>query len=282
MSADNDNAIDNAGSVDAADAGAAATVAHAHGHAHGAAPTTYGVAPAARAAMPGSTWSSTLESKLGHRFDDRRLLARALTHRSRSAAHNERLEHLGDSVLGFIITDALYARFPDSAEGDLTRMRAQLVRREELAARARELELQPCLRLGGSVAGNVARNQGGDAGDAMLADAFEAVLGAVYLDGGLETVKRVIFDLFAAALAHISPHSPKDAKTRLQELLQKRGWPLPQYEVTDCAGKSHAPVFTVACTARGLAEPVTAIGDSRRAAEQRAAQGVLERLADDA
>lgn len=250
-----------------------------------------------RAPAPGPALSE-LEAALGHRFGDRRLLTRALTHRSRAAAHNERLEHLGDSVLGFVITDALYARFPDAAEGDLTNMRAQLVRREALAARARAVNLQRCMRLGDSVAGNI-ENTGGpgggtdptdttdpidtiDPGDAILADAVEAVVGAVYLDGGLAAVKRVILGWFAAPLARISPRGIKDAKTRLQEFLQQHGRPLPHYEVVERAGQAHAPVFTVTCAAHGLTAPATATGDSRRAAEQRAAAAALDRLLRDA
>lgn len=227
---------------------------------------------------------SELESALHYRFGEPRLLTRALTHRSRAAAHNERLEHLGDSVLGFVITDALYARFPDAAEGDLTNMRAQLVRREALAARARELNLRRCMRLGDSVAGNLENTGGGggDPGEAILADAVEAVVGAVYLDGGLAAVKRVILDLFASQLARISPRGIKDAKTRLQEFLQQRGLPLPEYEVVKRAGKAHAPVFTVACKARGMQAPATAIGDSRRMAEQLAAAAALHQLMHDA
>lgn len=235
-------------------------------------------APAARAS---AAWSK-LEAQLGHNFNDLGLLARALTHRSRSANHSERLEHLGDSVLGFVVTDALFARFPNASEGDLTRMRARLVGREELAMRARELNLQSKLRLGGSVAGNVARNEGGDAGDALLADAFEAVVGAVYLDAGLPVAQRIIIELLAESLARASPDDPKDAKTRLQEYLQKRGRPLPEYQVIERAGKPHAPVFTVACKVRGIDEPATAIGDSRRAAEQRAAAAALQQLQGDA
>jgi len=223
-----------------------------------------------------------LESRLRFEFNDARLLARALTHKSRSAQHNERLEHLGDAVLGFVITDALYARFPAATEGELTRMRAKLVGREELAARARALELRLCLKFGDSVAGNIARNEGGDPGDAILANGFEAVVGAVYVDRDLAAAKRVILEQLAEPLARISPAAPKDAKTRLQEYLQKRGRPLPEYSVVDCAGKSHAPVFTVACHACGLDAPVTAIGDSRRAAEQRAADAALQALAGDA
>jgi len=239
---------------------------------------------AARPAPPGDAPGplSGLEARLGHAFGHRGHLSRALTHKSRGADNNERLEHLGDSVIGFVVTDALFARFPSASEGDLTRMRARLVGREELAARARELNLQSKLRLGHSVAGNVARNEGGDAGDALLADAFEAVVGAVYLDAGLEVARRVVIERLADSLARVSPGEPKDAKTQLQEYLQKRGRPLPAYQVIERAGKPHAPVFTVECSARGLVSPVTALGDTRRIAEQRAAAAALAQLQGDA
>lgn len=227
-------------------------------------------------AAEGRDAKRSFQSRLGYRFKDRRLLARALTHRSWGADHNERLEHLGDSILGFVITETLYARFPEASEGDLTRMRSHLVCREVLAARARHLAMQSCLRLGDSIAANA-----GDGHDAILADAFEAVVAAVYLDSDLPTVGRVLRAVFERPLERISPHNPKDAKTRLQERLQKRGLPLPDYQVVERAGKPHAPVFTVSCKVSGLAEAVTASGGSRRDAEQRAALGALSKLEGD-
>jgi len=220
--------------------------------------------------------AESFQARLGYRFKDRRLLARALTHRSWGADHNERLEHLGDSILGFVITETLYDKFPAASEGDLTRMRSHLVCREVLAARARHLAMQRCLRLGDSITANA-----GDGHDAILADTFEAVVAAVYLDSDLPTVRRVLGAVFERPLARISPHNPKDAKTRLQERLQKRGLPLPDYRVVERAGKPHAPVFTVSCKVSGLAEAVTASGGSRRDAEQRAALGALSKLKGD-
>lgn len=244
----------------------------------GAPPFPSGRGPAVNdCAPPAPDAKRSFQSRLGYRFKDRRLLARALTHRSWGAEHNERLEHLGDSLLGFVITETLYARFPAASEGGLTRMRSHLVCREALAARARDLAMQPCLRLGDSVAAG----GGHDANEALLADAFEAVVAAVYLDSDLPTVKRVLGAVFERPLARISPHNPKDAKTRLQERLQKRGLPLPDYQVVERAGKPHAPVFTVSCTVSGLAEAVTASGGSRRDAEQRAASGALSKLEGD-
>lgn len=237
-------------------------------------PSPSGSGPAVNdSAAQGGDAKGSFQSRLGYRFKDRRLLARALTHRSWGAEHNERLEHLGDSLLGFVITETLYARFPAASEGDLTRMRSHLVCREALAARARDLAMLPCLRLGDSI------TAGGH--DAILADAFESVVAAVYLDSDLPTVKRILLTVFERQLARISPHNPKDAKTRLQERLQKRGLPLPDYQVVGRAGKPHAPVFTVSCKVSGLAEAVTASGGSRRDAERRAALGALSKLEGD-
>ena len=196
-----------------------------------------------------------------------------MTHRSRGGDNNERLEYLGDSVLGFVMAEALFVRFPEVPEGDLTRMRSRLVRRETLAGRARCLAMRECLRFGGSILKNA-----GDDHDAILADALEAVIGAVYLDSDLPTVKAVLLKLFERQLAQISPHNPKDDKTRLQERQQKHGLPLPDYEVVAQAGARHALTFTVACTVSNLAEPVTATGGSRRNAEQSAARKVLSLL----
>ncbi len=221
---------------------------------------------------------ASLQSRLGYQFKDQGLLSRALTHRSRGRSNNERLEYLGDSILGFVMAEALYARFPAAPEGDLTRMRAHLVCGPALAERARSIKVERCLLLGGSV-----RKSGGGERDAILADAFEALVGAVYLDGGMATVKAVLLALFDDQLKQISPRDLlKDHKTRLQERLQKRGLPLPVYEVVGQSGKSHAPTFTVSCQTDGIEEPVIAAGDSRRNAEQSAACKALSLLEDNA
>lgn len=217
--------------------------------------------------------SASLQAMLGYRFDNQALLARALTHRSCGGSHNERLEYLGDSILGFVIAETLFTRFPAAAEGNLTRMRARLVRRETLAAQARRLNMQRCLLLGGG-----ALKSGENDRDAVLADAFEAVVGAIYLDGGLEPVRAVLLGLFEGQLAKVSQYSPKDDKTRLQEHLQKHGLPLPIYEVVKRTGKPHALTFTVACRVENLAAPVIAVGDNRRSAEQESARKTLAML----
>lgn len=211
---------------------------------------------------------------LGHRFRDPALLEQALTHRSHGARHNERLEFLGDSVLGLVVAEALYRRFPDTKEGRLSRMRAALVRRETLAAAARALDLGQRIQMG---PGEL--RSGGFARDSTLADALEAVIGALYLDGGLEPARSFIKRLLDQRLQALRADSPiKDPKTRLQEWLQKRGRPLPEYQVVAVTGPPHRQTFTVACTVAGGGAPREGRGGSRRQAEQAAAAAVLAEL----
>jgi ribonuclease-3 len=215
-----------------------------------------------------------LARRLGHGFGDAALLEAALTHRSAQSQHNERLEFLGDAVLGLVAADALWQRFPEATEGQLTRLRAQLVKRETLATLARGLDLGQCLRLG---PGEL--RSGGHARDSILADALEAVLGAVYLDGGLEAARSVILRLLADRLAVMTPESqPKDAKTRLQEQLQARHLALPAYAVVETRGEDHAQTFTVRCEVASLELSATADGPSRRRAEQAAAEAILRSM----
>lgn len=211
---------------------------------------------------------------LGHQFGDTRLLEQALTHRSAGRQHNERLEFLGDAVLSFVISGELFRRFPEADEGDLSRLRARLVRGESLAAVARELELGDSLHLG---SGEL--KSGGFRRESILADALEAILGAVYLDGGIEAAKRLILALFDSRLDNVSPiEELKDPKTRLQEFLQAQRQPLPVYEVIDIQGDAHEQTFHVTCRVEQLAQPVRGTGSSRRRAEQKAAAEVLKRL----
>ncbi len=218
-----------------------------------------------------------LERALGYRFSDAALLDRALTHRSAGGRHNERLEYLGDAALGFIVAEALYRSVPDADEGDLSRLRASLVNRPTLAAMARELGLPERLRLG---SGEL--KSGGYRRDSILADALEAVFGAVYLDGGFEAARRSIHAAYGTRLERLpGPESLKDAKTRLQEALQAAGRPLPSYEVQAVEGEAHRRRFTVACHVEGEEGTVTGSGRSRRAAEQAAASGMLEHLGRD-
>ncbi len=217
---------------------------------------------------------SRLEQRIGHRFARPELLERALTHRSAGPAHNERLEFLGDAVIGFLVAERLYGEQPEASEGKLTRLRARIVRRESLAAVARSIELGAALRLGGS-----ALKSGGRRLDSVLADAFEALVGALYLDAGLAVTRRVLEPLLDEPLRRaLAADGAKDAKTRLQEWLQARGEPLPRYRLVAASGSAHAPRFEVACLVERLAEPCPGEGSSLRRAEQRAARAALERL----
>lgn len=215
-----------------------------------------------------------LVKRLGYSFGDSRLLVRALTHRSRSSQNYERLEFLGDSILSFVIADTLYGRFPQTSEGDLTRLRASLVRRETLASLARELDIGNCLDLGGGEL-----KSGGYDRDSILADALEAIFGAIYMDGGIEAVRGVVLKLYQPVLDRIDPSDiQKDPKTRLQEFLQKRSLPTPAYEVLSVEGESHQQHFVVECRVNGLDDPVRGEGNSRRNAEQAAAARACEIL----
>lgn len=219
-----------------------------------------------------------LAQTLGHSFQRLELLEQGLTHRSVGAPNNERLEFLGDALIGFIIAEALWARFPEANEGALSRMRASLVKRESLAALARGLQLGEYLRLG---AGEL--RTGGHARDSILADALEAILGAVYLDAGFATAQAVVMDLFAERLDETSAtRSGKDPKTRLQEWLQSHKRPLPDYVVLAIGGDQHDQVFTVACvlTDAPVKTQTQGQGSSRRRAEQSAAETMLEQIED--
>ncbi|MEK6551307.1 MAG: ribonuclease III [Pseudomonadota bacterium] len=213
---------------------------------------------------------------LQYRFREPSLLACALTHRSRGSDNNERLEFLGDSVLNLVISSLLYDRFPELSEGDLTRLRASLVNKPSLAALARELALGQHLQLG---EGEL--RSGGFDRDSILADALEAVFGAIYLDGGLDEVRRVIASRYHDSLERLDPRAvPKDPKTRLQEYLQKRSLPTPEYVVTQVSGDGHNQRFVVECRIDALDDLVRGEGNSRRIAEQQAAALALERLHD--
>ncbi|WP_223846259.1 ribonuclease III [Wenzhouxiangella sp. AB-CW3] len=211
---------------------------------------------------------------IDYQFRDPGLLERALTHRSCGPGHYERLEFLGDSLLSLVISEQLYRRWPHAPEGDLSRLRSRLVRDVTLASLARELDLGPHLRLG---AGEL--RSGGFLRDSILADVFEALLGAIYLDGGFDAARQVICTLFEPRLQSLpDADSLKDPKTRLQELLQSRGYALPEYQVIEESGADHAKRFLVECRAQDLIAPVTAEAGSRRKAEQAAARIMHERL----
>jgi ribonuclease-3 len=215
-----------------------------------------------------------LEKKIGYQFSHGAVLELALTHRSANGHHNERLEFLGDSILSFVIADELYHRFPKSNEGDMSRMRATLVRGNTLAELAREFELGDYLKLG---PGEL--KSGGFRRDSILADAVEAIIGAIYLDSDIESIRRIILDWYQTRLDAIQPGvSQKDPKTRLQEYLQGRRKPLPVYTVTKIKGEAHNQEFTVSCEVAGIGMPVIGKGSRRRKAEQAAAELALEQL----
>jgi ribonuclease III len=209
-----------------------------------------------------------------HAFADQGLLRQALTHRSAGPRHNERLEFLGDALLNLIVADALYRRWPKADEGSLTRARAELVRESTLAELARGLDLGSQLLLGPGE-----MKSGGHRRDSILADAFEALVGAIYLDGGYAVCCDVVLPWFEAGLGELPPGKVgKDAKTRLQEWLQARQLALPEYELIEAIGEEHERSFRVRCTARDPALQTEGVGASRRAAEQQAAAGLIEQL----
>jgi ribonuclease-3 len=212
----------------------------------------------------------------GHAFADPGLLAQALTHRSAGSPHNERLEFLGDALLNLIVAEQLYARWPKADEGAMTRARAELVRESALAGVARGLDLGARLTLGPGE-----MKSGGHRRDSILADALEAVIAALYLDGGFDACRQAVLPWFEPLLAALPPlhQVGKDAKTRLQEWLQARQLPLPNYLLLAETGDDHDKTFLVGCS---LTEPplsTDGAGSSRRAAEQRAAEAILDRLA---
>lgn len=215
-----------------------------------------------------------LLKQINYQFKDEGLLKQALTHRSAAKKHNERLEFLGDAVLGLVIAQRVYEKFPDSPEGKLTRMRSNLVKGETLAKVARELSLGELIKLG---PGEL--KSGGHRRDSILADAVEAIIGAIYLDSGIDDATATIQLLFAERILKLDPKVQiKDNKTQLQEHLQSRQLELPDYQVTNISGKDHAQTFTVKCTVASLNQQQTGEGRSRRIAEQEAAKLVLEKI----
>ena len=218
----------------------------------------------------------TLQQSLDYEFNNAELLTLALTHRSAARHHNQRLEFLGDAALGLIMAEILYQRFPDSTEGELSQVRASLVNRSTLAAIARRLGLGDIIVLGLGE-----QKSGGQQRDSILCDALEALLGALYLDGGMQACTALIRRLFELQLAPGGEQQlkdSKDSKTRLQELMQAQALSLPLYEVQDIRGDEHQQEFYVSCRVPLLKKAVTGHGRSRREAEQHAAQQVLMNL----
>jgi ribonuclease-3 len=215
-----------------------------------------------------------LQQALGYTFSSSGLLTQALTHRSYGSLNNERLEFLGDSVLNCTVARALYDAFPDLPEGSLSRLRANLVRQETLADIAIELKLGESLRLG---EGEL--KSGGFRRPSILADALESLFGAVFLEAGFDAAQRVVRGLFDPLVAKIDPMaSGKDPKTQLQEVLQSRRMPLPEYRLVDTRGEAHDQSFTVECVLAKPAIITRGVGKSRRAAEQEAARQACEQL----
>jgi ribonuclease-3 len=211
----------------------------------------------------------------GHAFRDPDLLRRALRHRSAGPAHNERLEFLGDALVNLIVAQSLYEHWPRADEGALTRARASLVRESALAEVARRLGLGELLELGPGE-----MKSGGHRRDSILADTLEAVVGAIHLDAGFEACRAIVLPWFEPAIQALPTDVGKDAKTRLQEWLQARQLPRPEYTLIDTRGQDHARVFRVACETRDPARREEAEASSMRAAEQAAAERVLADLAE--
>lgn len=215
-----------------------------------------------------------LERRIGHRFKDPALLAQALTHRSFGTPNYERLEFLGDGVLGCVVSEVLYDRFPNLPEGKLHLLKVSLVRETALAEVARGIGLSEFLKLGAGEAGNLGAGR-----DSILADTLEAIYGAVFLDGGYAAVQQAVRMTFGERLAQVDPEkSAKDAKTHLQELLQGRRKELPEYRLVSTAGEAPRQVFEVECVAAGLGLRATGSGSSRRLAEQQAAANLLKQI----
>lgn len=211
--------------------------------------------------------------RFGVSFSDPALLDRALTHRSAGHANYERLEFLGDALINAVVSIELYARYPRAPEGDLTRLRASLIRESSLAELARRIDLSDFLRMGGGEL-----KSGGYRRESILADTLEALVAAVYLDGGWDRCQKLVRDLFADAFDAVDLSASKDAKTRLQEWLQGRGLPLPEYLLVDTIGKDHDKTFRVACRIADAQLMAEAEGRSRKSAEQAAATAVLARI----
>jgi ribonuclease-3 len=217
---------------------------------------------------------SALEDRLGHEFKDPRLLQRAVTHRSFSADHNERLEFLGDSVLNLSVAHWLFEKLNDQAEGDLSRVRANLVKQETLFQLAFDLQLSGVLRLGEGE-----MRSGGQNRPSILADTVEALIGAVYLDAGYSAAQALVLRLFKDVTVNPQMQAAsKDPKTELQEWLQGRKLQLPLYTVVATRGAAHKQMFEVACDIREMGLSQLGLGTSRRAGEQAAAAAMLETL----
>ncbi len=217
---------------------------------------------------------SVLSKKLGYVFADPGLLQRALTHRSYAPEHNERLEFLGDSILGCVIANYLFSHYQQLSEGELSRLRSNLVREETLATLALQLDLGSHLQLGEGE-----RKSGGFRRPSILADGVEALIGAIFLDGGFAAAERAVLNIYVPYLASVDVRTlGKDAKTLLQEYLQGKHIPLPNYSIVATLGEAHAQLFQVDCAIPSLKITARGEGTSRRNAEQQAALAVYQQL----
>lgn len=215
-----------------------------------------------------------LNARLDSSFSDLSHLKLALTHRSYGHHNNERLEFLGDSIVNFVIARELYQRFPEAREGQLSRLRAKMVKRQTLAELAREFALGDYL-----IMGSGELKSGGFDRDSILSDTFEAIIGAIYLDSDIERVSALISKWFDARLSELSlENSQKDSKTLLQEYLQAKSANLPEYHIVKIEGKSHDQIFHIECRSELLSAPVKGEGKNRRMAEQKAAEAALKSL----
>ncbi len=209
-----------------------------------------------------------LSKRLGCKFSNNEILEKALSHRSVRGINNERLEFLGDSIVNFIIAEALFSKFPDEREGQLSRLRSTLVRGDTLAELAKEFELGEFIRLGPGE-----MRSGGQLRPSILADTFEAVIAAVYIDAGMEVCREKVLDWYSERLDKVSvDECHKDPKTQLQEYVQARGLPLPNYDLVQTTGAQHQQTFHIKCTVDGLDYEAQGTGTSRRRAEQVAAE----------
>jgi len=215
-----------------------------------------------------------LQRNLGYSFKEPKYLQLALTHRSLGNNNNERLEFLGDAILGFVVAEQIFTEFPNQKEGQLSRIRSRLVKRETLAEIATELDLGDYLALG-----HGELRSGGQTRSSILADAVEAIIAAIYLDSGMDAARIFIHNVLKTRIDKIQPdQQTKDPKTMLQEYLQARKIALPEYKVLSVTGEQHEQDFSVSCRVAGLDRLSTGQGPSRRAAEQHAAEQLLATL----
>ena len=216
---------------------------------------------------------AALQRTIGYQFQEPELLVRALTHRSFGADNNERLEFIGDGLVNAVVAELLYSHYPDLDEGSLSRLRSKLVSKEGLAILAERFELGPLVLLGTGE-----RKSGGRHRASIMADTVEALAGGMLVEAGFGTASEIVASWFTADVALLDIHTTRDAKTRLQEWLQGKGYPLPVYEVVAISGDDHSQVFEVACSCKAASNRQVGTASSRKKAEQKAAAAMLEIL----